>query len=87
MNVKSIFFLLYDEYVKFYDPNLNVNIQYNVLQAKPPSTRIGKRYQMLFQKIKKARDSSSSTQSLNSEFQSYLTTTFEFVDSPDLEIL
>ena len=48
-NVKSIFFLLYDEYVKFYDPNLNVNIQQDV----PPSTRIDKGYQLLFQTTKK----------------------------------
>ena len=38
-------------------------------------------------KKKKTRGSSSSTQSLTSKLQSYLTTTFEFVDSPDFDIL
>ena len=85
-NVKSIFFSLYDEYVKFYGPLLNINIQQDVLQAKPPpSSLIVKRYQLLFQK--KKRGSGSSTQSLTSELQSYLTTTFEFIDSSDFEIL
>ena len=25
--IKSTFYLLYDEYLKFYDPDLNINIQ------------------------------------------------------------
>ena len=56
-------------------------------QGKPPSsTRFDKGYQILFHKSKKAKDSGSS-QSSTSELQSYLTTTFEFVDSPDFDIL
>ena len=47
-NVTSIFFSLYDEYVKFYSPNLIVYVQH-VLQAKPhSSTQIGKGYQLFF---------------------------------------
>ena len=38
-NVK-LFFSLYDEYVKFYDPNLNVNIQQDVPLSQAPSTRV-----------------------------------------------
>ena len=50
-NVKFTFYLLYDEYIKFYDPNLNISVQQDVLQTKPsPSTRIDKEYQLLFQK-------------------------------------
>ena len=57
-NVKSTFYLLYDEYVKFYDLNLNINVQQDILQAKPPpSTRIGKGNQLLFQKKKNLRAS------------------------------
>ena len=29
-NVKSTFYSLYDEYVKFYGPNLNINVQQDV---------------------------------------------------------
>ena len=54
LNIKSTFFSLYDEYFKFYCPNLNVNIQQNVLTSKPPSTQMGKGYQFLFQKNKKS---------------------------------
>ena len=44
-NVKSTFYSLYDEYLKFYDPNLTINIQQNASQVKPPlSTRFSKRY-------------------------------------------
>ena len=34
-NVKFMFYSLYDEYVKFYDPNLNINVQQDVPQTKP----------------------------------------------------
>ena len=34
LNVKSIFFSFYNEYVKFYDPNLNVNIEQDVPTSK-----------------------------------------------------
>ena len=47
-HVKGLF-LLYNKYVKFYDLNLNVNIQQDVLPSQAPSTRIGKGYQLLFQ--------------------------------------
>ena len=53
-NIKSMFYSLYDEYVKFYGLNLNINVQQDVSQAKPSSsTWIGNRYQLLFQKYKK----------------------------------
>ena len=82
-----MFYSLYDEYLKFYDPNLNINTQHEVSQGKPPSsTRFDKGYQILFHKSKKTKDSRSS-QSSTSELQSYLTTIFEFVDSPDFDIL
>ena len=52
-NIKLTFYSLYDEYFKFYDSSLNINVQQDILQAKPPpSTRIGKGYQLLFQKKK-----------------------------------
>ena len=38
LNVKVFFFTLYDEYVKFYGPNLNVNIQQDIPPSKAPST-------------------------------------------------
>ena len=53
-HIKSMFYSLYDEYLKFYDPNININTQPEVSQAKPPSsTRFGKGYQILFHKSKK----------------------------------
>ena len=82
-----MFYSLYDEYLKFYGLNLNINTQPEVSQGKPPlSIWFGKGYQILFHKSKKAKGSGSS-QSSTSELQSYLTTTFEFVDSPDFDIL
>ena len=86
-HIKSMFYSLYDEYLKFYGPNLNINTQPEVSQGKPhSSTRFGKGYQILFHKSKKAKGSGSSQSSI-SKLQSYLTTTFEFVDSPDFDIL
>ena len=82
-----MFYSLYDEYLKFYGLNLNINSQPEVSQGKPPSsTRFGKGYQILFHKSKTTKGSGSS-QSSTSELQSYLTTTFEFVDSSDFDIL
>ena len=60
-HIKSIFYSLYDEYLKFYGLNLNINTQPEVSQVKPPSsTRFGKGYQILFLKSKKAKGSGSS---------------------------
>ena len=86
-HIKFMFYSLYDEYLKFYSLNLNINTQPEVSQGKPPlSIRFGKGYQILFHKSKKAKGSGSS-QNSTSELQSYLTTTFEFVNSPDFDIL
>ena len=82
-----MFYSLYNEYLKFYGPNLNINTQPEVSQGKLPLlTRFGKEYQILFHKSKKAKGSGSSQSSIF-ELQSYLTTTFEFVDSLDFDIL
>ena len=40
-HVKSTFYSLYDEYFKFYGSDLNINIQQDILQAKPPLTQFG----------------------------------------------
>ena len=83
-HVKSTFYSLYDEYLKIYGSNLNINAQPDVSQAKHPLlTQFGKGYQILFYKSKKTK-SIGSSQSSTFELQSYLITTFEFVDSPDL---
>ena len=42
--IKSTFYLLYDEYFKLYGQNININVQQDVPQAKPPSTQFGKGY-------------------------------------------
>ena len=58
--IKSTFYLLYDEYFKFYSPSLNINVQQDVPQAKPPSTQFSNGYQILFRKSKKVKGNTKS---------------------------
>ena len=37
-HIKSMFYSLYDEYLKFYGLNLNINSQPEISQSKPPSS-------------------------------------------------
>ena len=60
-DIRKLIYSLYDEYAKFYDQSLNINIEQNVHSAEAPTSRIGKGYQLLFQRIKNSRSSSSSS--------------------------
>ena len=54
-HVKSTFYLLYDEYFKFYSPSLNINVQQDVPQAKPHSTNLIRDIKFYFTNQKKKK--------------------------------
>ena len=43
-DVRQLFYLLYDEYAKFYGSSLNINFEQNVFSTQVPTSRIGKDY-------------------------------------------
>ena len=51
--LKKLCFELYDEYGKYYGPFLNTNFGKMDSPSQALTSRIGKRYQLLFQKINK----------------------------------
>ena len=61
IDVKKLFYSLNEEYAKFYGHSLNINIEQDALSVQAPTSQVGKDYQILFQKTKRSRDSSSSS--------------------------
>ena len=53
-NVRKLFYTLYNEYDKYYNPSFNINFERDTSSMQAPTNRVGKGYQMLFQRIKKS---------------------------------
>ncbi|KAK3218633.1 hypothetical protein Dsin_012603 [Dipteronia sinensis] len=81
--VKTLLYELYDEYLRVYGPLLNIDVPQtqNVSRSSSSSSRFfNLGYNLLSKKTKKLRGSSSSSSTTYSELESYLSTSFEFIE-------
>ena len=82
--VKKLLYDLYDEYLTVYGSSLNLNVTHTQTTSQAPKSSssgfIGLGYSMLSKKSKKPRCVSSSNTDKYSELESYLNTSYEFVD-------
>ncbi|KAK3184763.1 hypothetical protein Dsin_032049 [Dipteronia sinensis] len=85
--VKKLFHDLYDEYLRVYGPSLNIDVPQtqNVSRSSSSSGFISLGYNVLSKKTKKLRGSSSSSSTTHSELESYLSTSFEFIEDTDVK--
>ena len=49
MDVKKLFYSLYEEYAKFYGHSLNINIEQDAHSMQAPTNQVDKGYHLLFQ--------------------------------------
>ncbi|KAL5823951.1 hypothetical protein ACOSQ4_021851 [Xanthoceras sorbifolium] len=91
-NVRNLFYSMYDEYRSVYGLSLNINVQ----QSEPSGSgsTSHSRFPSTLRKLgasvftKKARTSGSSSSSTYvSEVDVYINTSFEFLDTPDFNVL
>ncbi|KAL5776902.1 hypothetical protein ACOSP7_009828 [Xanthoceras sorbifolium] len=91
-NIRNLFYSMYDEYRSVYGPSLNINVQ----QSEPSGSgsTSHSRFPSTLRKLgasvftKKARTSGSSSSSTYvSEVDVYINTSFEFLDTPDFNVL
>ncbi|KAK2634979.1 hypothetical protein Ddye_029771 [Dipteronia dyeriana] len=80
--VNVLLYELYNEYLRVYSPSLNIDVPQtqNVYQSSSSSGFISLGYNLISQKTKKLRGSSSSSSNTYSELESYLGTSFEFIE-------
>ncbi|KAK3200574.1 hypothetical protein Dsin_023989 [Dipteronia sinensis] len=84
--VKTLLYELYDEYLKVYGPSLNIDVPQtqNVSHSSSSSSGfVNLGYNLLSKKTKKLRGSSSSSSTTYSELESYLSTTFGFIEDTE----
>ena len=87
-DVKQLFYSLYDQYVKFMVHPLILTLNKMPIQLKLQPTELVRVVNCYFKKKKSQGFSFSlSTQISTSELKSYLTTSFEFVDTHDFDLL
>ena len=83
--IKKVLYDLYDEYLRVYGPSLNIDVPQNQNVSHSPSSfgfmSLG--YNLLSKKTKKLQGSSSSSSTTYSELESYLGTSFEFVEDTE----
>ncbi|KAK2648539.1 hypothetical protein Ddye_016028 [Dipteronia dyeriana] len=80
--VKTLLYELYDEYLRVFGPSLNIDVPQtqNVSQSSSSSGFMNLGYNLLSKKTKKLRGSSSSCSNTYFELESYLGTSFEFIE-------
>ncbi|KAK3225568.1 hypothetical protein Dsin_005430 [Dipteronia sinensis] len=85
--VKKLLYELYDEYLRVYGPSLNIDVPQtqNVSRSSSSSGFISLGYNLLSKKTKKLRGSSSSSSTTYSELESYLSTSFEFIEDTEVK--
>ncbi|KAK3189556.1 hypothetical protein Dsin_029117 [Dipteronia sinensis] len=84
--VKTLLYELYDEYLKVYGPSLNIDVPQNQNVSRSSSSSSGfvnLRYNLLSKKTKKLRGYSSSSSTIYSELESYLSTSFGFIEDTE----
>ncbi|KAK3226038.1 hypothetical protein Dsin_005900, partial [Dipteronia sinensis] len=84
--VKTLLYELYDEYIKVYGPSLNIDVPQtqNVSRSSSSSSAfVNLGYNLLSKKTKKLRGSSSSSSTTYSELESYLSTSFGFIEDTE----
>ncbi|KAK3225673.1 hypothetical protein Dsin_005535 [Dipteronia sinensis] len=84
--VKTLLYELYDEYLKVYGPSLNIDVPQtqNVSRSSSSSSGfVNLGYNLLSKKTKKLRGSSSSSSTTYSELESYLSTSFRFIEDTE----
>ncbi|KAK3189036.1 hypothetical protein Dsin_028597 [Dipteronia sinensis] len=84
--VKTLLYELYDEYIKVYGPSLNIDVPQtqNVSRSSSSSSSfVNLGYNLLSKKTKKLRGSSSSSSTTYSELESYLSTSFGFIEDTE----
>ncbi|KAK3221537.1 hypothetical protein Dsin_008562 [Dipteronia sinensis] len=84
--VKTLLYELYDEYLRVYGPSLNIDVPQTQNASRSSSSSSGffnLGYNLLSKKTKKLRGSSSSSSTTYSELESYLSTSFEFIEDTE----
>ncbi|KAK3198265.1 hypothetical protein Dsin_021680 [Dipteronia sinensis] len=85
--VKKLLYDLYDEYLRVYGLSLNIDVPQTQNVSRPSSSSgfISLGYNLLSKKTKKLRGSSSSSSTTYSELESYLSTSFEFIEDTEVK--
>ncbi|KAK3222295.1 hypothetical protein Dsin_009320 [Dipteronia sinensis] len=84
--VKTLLYELYDEYIKVYGPSLNIDVPQtqNVSRSSSSSSGfVNLGYNLLSKKTKKLRGSSLSSSTTYSDLESYLSTSFVFIEDTE----